>query len=78
MDPKLKWAANQLNSKFGDYKGAGKALLGIVNDLQAQLDEAKSASKKAPAKKAPVKKAPAKKSPAKKAPAKKTSAKKNG
>ena len=78
MDPKIKWAANQLNSKFGDYKGAGKALLAIVNDLQTQLDEAKSASKKAPAKKAPVKKAPAKKSPAKKAPAKKTSAKKNG
>jgi|TARA_A100000172_G_scaffold59023_1_gene38627 hypothetical protein len=78
MDPKIKWAASQLNSKFGDYKSAGKALLAIVNDLQAQLDEAKSASKKAPAKKAPVKKAPAKKSPAKKAPAKKTSAKKNG
>jgi septal ring factor EnvC (AmiA/AmiB activator) len=63
----------QYESKTGNKQQALKSLLGVVSQLQKEIEVLK-----APAKKAPAKKAPAKKAPAKKAPAKKSSAKKNG
>ena len=78
MDQKIKWATTQLNSKFGNHKAAGLALLSVVSDLIAQLEESKIAAKKPAAKKPAAKKPAAKKPAAKKPAAKKSSAKKRG
>ena len=76
IDEKVQWATTELNSKFGNHKQAGKILLGVIADLRAQLESAKTPAKKEPAKKAPAKKAPAKKAPAKKTTTRKKATKK--